>query len=335
MVRDLAGRYGLEEATREVQLQGATLAFERKDYATAWSTLQTAKTASAAGKDAWREGRALTLMGQVKLRQGEFPEAAGLLREALLRLREARAGRDPVRTEALIALGTCLVYMGRAEDGLRQYQQAASSTAAQRNPSLMGQALWGMGWAYRKRGNLGLAREMLLDAKACMEKAEELPDLMWVLHNLGQLLLEEGRTADALRHFHQALRVMDRLGKPDRAPILTEIARAHLHEHALEEAEDFAAQALQSAQDARDPVEHAEAQLLLARVHLLRGRMKKARPLLDDALTAFRARGMEERATEALHELGLLLRQEGAHAEAASVLALAIDARPKTEVKKR
>jgi len=335
MVRYLAGRHGLEEAKREVQLQGASLAFAREDYDTAWSTLQTAKAASETARDVWRGGRALTLMGQVKLRRGEFPEAADLLREALLTLRKARAGRDPVRTEALIALGTCLVYMGRAEDGLRRYQEASTSTAAQRNPSLLGQALWGMGWAYRKQGNLGQARALLFEAKGCMEKAEELPDLMRVLHNLGQLFLEEGRTAEALRHFHHALRVMDRLGKPDRAAILTEIARAHLHENQLEEAETFAERALQSAQDVHDPVEHAEAQLLLARVHLLRGRTKKAVSLLEDALPAFRAHGMEEKATEALHELGLLLRQKGAHAEAATLLALVVDALPKGEAKRQ
>lgn len=329
MVRYLASRHGLEEAKREAQLLEATLAFRRENYETAWSTLQTAKAASEAARDAWRGGRALALMGQVKLRRGEFPEAADLLREALLKLRRARAGRDPVRTEALTALGTCLIYMGRVEDGLRRFQEASTSTAAQRNPSLLGQALWGMGWAYRKQGNLGQARDLLLDAKACMEKAEELPDLMWVLHNLGQLFLEEGRTAEALRHFHHALRVMDRLGKPDRAPILTEIARAHLYENQLAEAETFAERALQSAEGVHDQVEHAEAQLLLARIHLLRGRMKKAVVLLEDALQAFRARGMEEKAAEALRELGLLLRQKGAHAQAATLLALVVDHLPK------
>lgn len=334
MARYLGDRYSLEEGTRETELQGATLAFLREEYPKAWSILQTAKAASEAAGDVWRAGRAAALMGQVQQRRREFPEAADLLREALLKLRRARAGRDPVRTEALIALGGCLVRMGRAEDGFRRYQEASNSTAAQRNPWLRGQALWGMAWASRKLGNLGQARTLLLDAKACMEKAEELADLMRVLHNLGQVFLEEGRTAEALRHFHHALRVMDRLGKPDRAAILTEIARAHLQENQLEEAETFAERALQSARDVHDPVEHAEAQLLLARVHLLQGRMKKALPLLQDALSAFRARGMEEKAREALRELGLILRQRGAHAEAATLLALVIDSLPRGETKR-
>lgn len=333
MVRYIADRHGLVEASREVQLQGAALAFEQGDYDAAWSTIETVRTASESAKDPWREGRALTLMGRVKLRRREFPTAVHLLRDALDKLRKARAGRDPVRTEALIALGTCLVNMGHVEAGLRRFQEASDSTAARRNVSLRGRALWGMGWGHRKLGNSAEARALLLEAKACMEKAEDLADLMRVLHNLGQLLLEEGRTAEALNHFHHALRVMESLGKPDRAAILTEIARTHLHDHRLEEAETFAERALQSARDVRDPVECAEAQLLLARIHLLGGRMKKALPLLEEALPAFRRHGMEGKAAEALRELGLLLREQGAHAEAATLLALAVDTLPSGEAK--
>ncbi|HXF81391.1 MAG TPA: tetratricopeptide repeat protein [bacterium] len=270
------------------------------------------------------------MLGQIQLRRRNFPDAVDLLRAALAKLRRARAGRDPVRVEALITLGTCLVHMERTQEAIRRYEEASASTAAARNPALRGQALWGLGWAYRKLGDRPQARELLLEAKACMERAEELPDLMRILHNLGQVLLEEGRPADALRHFHHALRVMDRLGKPDRAAILTEIARAHLAEGRLEDALAFGERALQSARNVHDPLEQAEAQLLLARLYALTGRVRKAVALLKEALPAFRDRGMEARAAGVGRELGLLLQSRGAHAPAAALLALVAEARDRT-----
>ena len=207
----LASAYHLEEAMREHQLQTAKLAFEHDAFDDAWTTLQTVRDASDRAKDVWRTGRALLLMGWVKVRQREFPEAGKLFESALGALRKARAGRDPARVEALIGLGLTLFRGDKYAVSIRRYEEAAHSEVAIHDPVLRGRAWWGMGMAQRKLGDADAARESLLKAKDAFESAEELTDMMRVLHNLGQLLFYEGRGKEALRYFHQALRVMERL----------------------------------------------------------------------------------------------------------------------------
>ncbi len=323
-VNFLASTYALEEASREARLQAAQIALAQRAFAEAWSTATEVSASSEAAKDFWRLGRALLLMGWVKVRQREFPKARTLLEQALLMLRRARAGRDPARVEALIALGTTLVHMGEFQVAVRRYREAANSEVVRHNTLLRGRALWGIGLAYRKLGNQSLAREYLSKARDVMESAEELPDLMRVLHNLGQLFYEEGQAKEALRHLHHALRVMDRLEKPDRASILAEIGRVHLSLNNLQEAQHFTGRALEEAKKLGDFMEVGEAQVLLARISLFQSSPTTAVRLLEEAVTIFRERGMHAKMMEAAKELGLLLREHGAHAKAASYLALAL-----------
>ncbi len=320
----LAATYGLEEAVRESKLQAAQLALEQRQFADAWSVLEEVSKASELAKDIWRSGRALLLMGRVKLRARAIPEAVRLFEKALAVLRKARAGRDPARVEALIGLGTALMYLGKFPAAMRQYEQAARSEVVQRDPVLRGRALWGVGLIYRKMEKYELAGEYLLKAKDALESAEELADLMRVLQNLGQLLFHQGRAREALRYLHQALRVMDRLGKPaDRASMLTEIAKIHLSLGSVDDAEHFGEEALEAGKMVGDPVEVAEAQVVLARVHNLKKDDATAIRCLKEAVGAFEAHGMRAKMADAARELGLLLRARGANAEAADYLAIA------------
>ncbi len=323
-VEFLAASYGIEEARREQQLQAAQMALENRVLAEAWSATEAALQGSDRSKDLWRSGRALVLMGWVKMRLREFPDAARLFEKALTVLRRARAGRDASRIDALIGLGSALIHTGKYQAAIRRYEEAASSEVATRDAVFRGRALWGIGLAQRKLGNHDAARESLVKAKDALESAEELADLMRVLQNLGQLAFQEGRGKDALRYLHQALRVMERLEKhADRASTLTEIGRVHLGLGNLDDAEHFASQALELAKKVSDPVEVAEAQVVLAQVRSLQKDAVTAIGLLKEAVSTFKARGMQTKVAEAARDLGMLLRARGANAEAADYLALA------------
>jgi tetratricopeptide (TPR) repeat protein len=327
-VEFLASTYGLEAIKTERQVQAGQLALEQGAFAEAWEMAEVARRRSEEAKDPWRFGRALLVMGWVKIRQREFIEAAKLFEDALVVLRRARAGRDRARIEALIGLGTSLTRLDRYEAAMRRYEEAASSEVAAHDAVLRGQAWWGKGVVQRTMGDFAAAQESLVRAKEAFESAEELTEMVRVLHNLGQLLFYEGRGKEALRHFHQALRVMERLEhQRDRASILTEIARVHLSLGNLTEVDHFIHQALEVAERVGDPVEVAEAQVILAR--LLSRNMNEAAAItaLKDAVGTFQTRGMRAKMAEAARELGLLLRSRGAHAEAADYLTLAATAR--------
>lgn len=325
-VQFMAEKYGLDEARRETGLLMAQVAIEQRRFTDASTSLATVGAACEKAGDWWRLGRAQVQMGWVKLRTREFPQAVKVLDQALATLRHARASRDPARSEALIALGGALIYLGRVEEARRRYGEAAKSDVAKHDPVIRGRALWGVGLAYRKTGDLPLAGTYLGQARDAFESVEDLADLMRVLHNLGQVHYEQREFKEALRYYHRALRVMDRLQKPvDQAAILTEIARVHYALQNSEDAEHFARTALEEAQRVGDPVEAAEAKLILARIRLAGRSVKAAGALLEEAVAAFQERGMQPRIVEVAREFAPVLRERGAHAMAADLLAMVVE----------
>jgi tetratricopeptide (TPR) repeat protein/DNA-binding XRE family transcriptional regulator len=324
--RFLVGRYGLDDVAREIGLIDAGAALEERRFDDAWALATQVRAQCDAAQDFWRAGRALVVMGWVKVRVGAGQAARPLLEEALLVLRRGRAGRDPARVEALIALGTALVDLGDLARALHRYEEAARSDVARHNPSYRGQAVWGIAVAHRKLGQLTTAREYLLQARDAFEAAENLQDLAGVLKDLGDLRVLQHQPREALRYFHHALRVTGRIGsRVIHASTLTEIGRTHLVLGDVTEAAAFALQALAEAQEVGDPIEVAEAQVVLAQVSREREEPQEAIRLYKDALAAFQVRRMSEKAAGVAHELGLLLREHGAYAQAAEYLAMSLE----------
>lgn len=304
----LVNLFPLAETGCELKLQKAQIALEGREFARARLLATEAGAQADDGKDLWRSARALTILGQVGLKERKIPEAIQSLKQALTLLSQAKASRDPVRVEALILLGSAMVYQGQYDDAIRRYTEAAQSQVASHHPLLRGRALWGTGAALRHRGDFAAAFEALEAARDIFEQSEELPDLVSVLHNLGQVALEHGRPKDALPYLHHALRVVDRLPMPDvRASTRTEIGRVHLVLGNLEDAAAFATQALEGARMAGDPVEVAEAQAVLARIAFARGDSAEGTRLMKAAAGAFAARGMEHRIHDLVRDAGFAL----------------------------
>lgn len=322
----LAATYRLGEAGREAKFQRAHLQLEQGPPDAAWDLAVEVKAECEEARDHWRLGRVLVLMGRIKLRTRDIPQARKLLTSAVEVLKRAKASRDPARVEALILLGTALIYAGEFEEGLQRYQEAATSDVAKRDAVLRGQAYWGMGAAHRKLGRLAEARENLTLAKDAMESAEELADLIRIVSNIGQLDHEQGRYKEALRQLHYGLRVTERThSRLDRGAILTEIGRVHLSSANFEEADHFATQALVQAAEANDPIEVAEAKVVLAQVRVQKKNVLAAATLMKEALSIFTERGLQAKVSQTARELGLMLREHGAPAEAADFLALALE----------
>lgn len=321
----------LDEVSREAQLQAAELAIEQREFVVAAAELEEASASNERAGDQWRLGRALYLRGLMKLRQREFAGAERLLLRALSILRRARAGRDPVRVEALIALASTLGYTGRDPSAIRRYEEALRSDAARYHPKIRAHALWGIGLIHRKLGDHAPARRYLLAAKDVLESIEEVPDYIRVLKGIGQLIYEQGNGKEALRYLHRALRAAERLKmNVIYASTLTEIGRINLSLGNLEEAEHFAGQALAKAKEVGDPVEVAEATAVLARIGVQRHDAATAIKLFKDAFAAFKELKVAAKASEVAHELGLFLRQRGAHAQAARYLAMSLEERTTT-----
>jgi len=322
----LATKYTLTDAIPEILLQQAQIALDQRAFDIALTKADSAYHAAEAQSDEWRVARSILTMGYISLRQREFPSAQAFFEKALLKLRRAKASRDPARIEALIGLGTTLTRMGRYANAIRRYSEAARSDVAQHHPKLRGQSLWGIGWAERKLGNLDTAKDFLLQAKDAFELAEDLSDLMRVLHNVGQVLHEQGQSREALKHLHHAMRVADRMkSTANVAAMQTEIGRVNASLGNLDDAEHFAKSGLKGAAAINDEVEVAEAKVVLAEIRVRRKDIPGAIELLKEAVSIFRERKMTGKVAVVARELGLMLRSRGAHAQASEYLVLSLE----------
>lgn len=322
----LTTKHSLADAIPEMLLLQGQVALDRRVFDVAMMKSDAAYHAAEAQSDEWRAGRSVLMMGWIKLRQRDFPSARAFFEGALLKLRRAKAGRDPARIEALIGLGTTLTYLGNYSAAIRRYTEAAGSDVARHNPKFLGQSLWGVGWAQRKLGHLDVAQDFLLQAKDAFEKAEDLRDLMRVLHNLGQVFLEQGRSREALKHLHHALRVAERMqSMVDVASMQTDIGRVNVGLGNLDDAEHFAHNALKGASEVDDQVEVAEAKVVLAEIRARRGDISSAIEYMKEAVKIFRERKMSGKVAVVARELGLLLRSRGAHAQASEYLVLSLE----------
>lgn len=325
--RLVAESYSLEEPLREGTLQEAKLALEWRDYEVAARKVSEGLQLCAAAQDRWRKGRGLVLQGRLQLMRRELVEAVTTFEQALATLRQAKASRDPARSEALIHLGTTLAYLGKHDLAMKHFAEAADAQATRQDPVLQGRALWGLGLACRRLGDLDRAAKYLGQAREVFETAEELPDLARVLHNIGQLLYEQRHFSEALRHLAHALRMTERLGlKMTRAATLTEMARVHFATGNLEDATAMAEQAMSAAQVAPDAMEGAEARTVLAAVNAMQGRADRAKKLMAEAHEVFLAHGAHARIAQAARDLGQIFMRRGAKADAADQLALALEA---------
>ncbi|HEV8353798.1 MAG TPA: tetratricopeptide repeat protein [bacterium] len=322
MIQYVVDGYKVQQIGADIALLMAQRAFTSRDYDRAVEEANRAKSAAESDGDMWRAGRALTIIGRSKLRQREFAEAVDSLTAALDALRRSRAGRDPARTEALIALGTSYSYQGNLKRATDAFVLAAASYIAKRNPKLLGRALWGLGLVRRKQGRLGDAIEQLQSASKVLDTAEEPVDRGRVMQNLGQVYLEMGKPKLALRQLEHALRIFERMHQPiDRASTMTEIARTYIMLGDLNAARKMATAAIAGADQAGDVVEVAEANVVLGRSLLKMDRLKPAVSAITAAINVFRERGMALKLEELGREFGLHLHERGAHAEASELLA--------------
>jgi HTH-type transcriptional regulator, quorum sensing regulator NprR len=325
--RFIAESYGLEEPLCEVLLQELQLAHERLDYELASKKTTEALRQCEAARDRWRVGRALVLQGRLQLVRRELHEAVRSFEKALEAFRQAKASRDPTRTEALVFLGTTLTYLGKHDLALKRYAEAADAQATRHDPILRGRALWGLGLSHRHLGNLDVATRRLNEAKDAFAIIEEMPDLAGVLHNIGQVAYEQRRYDEALRYLTQAHRIAERLNlRIMYAATLTEIARTHLATSNLEDAGVIAQQAIAAALNAPDAMEGAEARTVLATVCAKQGRPEKAKELMAEALATFRVHGAHARIAQAARDVGEAFLRHGAKTEAADQLVIALEA---------
>ncbi|MBI3952126.1 MAG: tetratricopeptide repeat protein [Acidobacteria bacterium] len=295
------GRYDeVDELLRQgvAQLAGArsvarwTLArgqlhYCRHDYGTARDLFQGALSNYQYLGDGFGAALALYYLGQLERRLGHYEAAQTALTQALSSL--DGKGRRGEFLSGLIQfnLGICKQQQALLDEAQQCYDASLSLLRQTEGSRYYGLALNSFGTLLQDRGQYDLALDALEEAANIAESQGTEEDAAIVRWNLGQCLLRANKVEVAEVVLRQAQELNAKVGnKAGVCATLGLLAQLYLDQNAMEKAEQCAREALVEAQSAGDEHQTIVAQIMLARICILRGKKDDAQELLLAASTS-------------------------------------------------
>ncbi len=268
----------------------------------------------------------------LRLGQRRLDEAQELIEQQLELLRGQLPEAHPKIAEALDHLGSVHSWRGEVEEAVRHYR-AALAIRRQIWPGdhvEVAESLNNLGWLLESKGRLEEAEQPLAEAYAMKRRLYTLPhrSLVETANNLGRLYRAREQYAQAERFFQQALADARQLEDS----LLVAIVARNLGGMLVDlERFDEAEPLLVDSHDrirALKGSEHADTlygAVLRARVHLGRGELAAAEPLLTEAVEKSRGVQATDYHWVAVGELGELRRLQQRYGEAESSLRAAVE----------
>lgn len=271
------------------------------------------------------EPRALTRLAHLSLGRSEEDTGRQRLEEALAQFRSTRTLRSVEGCDALLSYGELLSREGRSARALRILEEVAQVAHRQDLPLTLGRAQLGIARIHFQAARTAQVVTALRGAKDALLAAPDSPELTAALRSLGRMLYEAGEYSDAHETLQRTLQLQERLGDSrSRAATLDDLARVLVRMGKIAEAQREAKTALALAEGQRDPVQRARCLVTLGQVAKVQRRWKQAIDQLKEAVELFKRAKLAPELGEAARELGMLLKERGAHADAADYLAMAI-----------
>jgi len=271
------------------------------------------------------EPRALVRLAHLSLGRSEEETGRQRLEEALTQFRSTRTLRSVEGCDALLSYGEVLSREGRALRALRILEEVAQVAHRQDLPLTLGRAQLGIARIHFGAGRSAQTVTALRSAKDALLTASDSIELTGALRALGRMLYEAGELSDAHEALQSALQLQERVGETrSRASTLDDLARVLVRMGKIAEAQREAKTALAMAEAHRDSVQRARCLSTLGQVAKAQRRWKQAIAQLKESVELFKRARLSGELAEAARELGMLLKERGAHAEAADYLAMAI-----------
>lgn len=272
-----------------------------------------------AAKDPAVECRALHGLGWVEHRTGHYVRAAELYRSALAIVPSLPAPDATLHGEIWAHLGTVFMHLGRLDESAEAYTQAQQIFTDATLPERIGGILFSIASVRHLSGDYDEALLLLERARVLLEQYEDLDRLSRVRNNLGIVLMEVGRSAEALEHFSVSLSIKRRLNDATgECRTTSEIARCHLAIGNMPEARTAAERALALSRDAGVPEDAVRAQIVLAGLAVAEGDPQKAQRYLTAAAERCEQSSLALEKVAAFRMLAKIAMQGGKHKEAAA-----------------
>jgi class 3 adenylate cyclase/tetratricopeptide (TPR) repeat protein len=256
--------------------------------------------------------------GVLAERQGRYDDALALYDEV------EEVGEAPDRVAAQLGRAIVLYRQGRIDDSADAAAAAAAAAAGLGDQAALADAYYIRAAAEGDRG--GPAGEFLDLALPIFEELGLLNRQATVLNNMGVRAYYEGRWDDAVSLYLRSEEVVRRAGDVltgghatnNRAEILIDQGR-------LAEAAELFEHALRTYRAAKFPVGEAFATMCLGRIAAEEGRFEDAHRLLDDARARFESLGNESLLLEAEARRAQAFVLEGHHADAEAAARTALE----------
>ena len=192
------------------------------------------------------------------------------------------------------------------------FRIAIASAAELGDDRLLGDANNGLGIALRELRDTDGAEHCLRTAAAAYERAGVPVGAAMALSNLGNLLGDADRTADAVAVLHRALTLVSAADEPWRqAIVMNNLGEAYATAGQADEAARYAADALRRCVEIQDDLGRAYSLSALGQARAIQGELVEAADLLAEAAQLSMRTGDEFNRGRALYRLALVEEQRG------------------------
>jgi HTH-type transcriptional regulator, quorum sensing regulator NprR len=214
-------------------------------------------------------------------------------------------------------LGRDALVLGHFDESIAAYREAVRLAEHQDNPRQRGQALWGLGLAYQKYGNLQGAKASYLAAIAALEERNNFRLVAKVRNLLGHVLVHLGEIKAAERQFRLSLDVVRPLQDTlTWGYILGNLVELYLMQSKWEDAIEAAHVALRVVGQSRDIRNEGQLHLHLSAVYEAQQDQAATEQAFKKALALFEAIANHDLLVETRARYANFLKDQGRFQEA-------------------
>ena len=195
---------------------------------------------------------------------------------------------DPVLRARILAHRANVFYAGGSSaDAIAAYQSAIAAAEHVLDMQGLARMYEGLAMALNKTGQVTQALSYAQRSLRLFETLQDVRTTAQLRNNMADMLLQDGRAADAERLFNEGAAQLDRVGERDMRPyVLSGAAEAALEQGAVGRAESRVMEALDAAKHSTDPIAQVATERVAGRVAHARGAYGESRVHFERSLEA-------------------------------------------------
>jgi len=266
----------------------------------------------------------LYTVGDLESQKGNAEKAEQLLRESLTldeeigtKVQDVAGGKFCPSVHTRIGLAAILIKLGRADEALKLYEEAAANARKYNLPEDEITINKQLGSVYLSTKQFDLAKSCLMKAKEAAEKSNSKESLMAVLSELAALSRYKRNFDEAITYLKQAQALIDdKSDELDSGRVLTELGRTYADMGISEKAMEFYEQANKAYEGAAERTAQAEVLISMGELDLAEHRSDQALNRLKKALECLDGENSPKLMARALTRLGAAQADTGSIEEA-------------------